>query len=228
MSEGLITASTPHFGRQQSTMDEKMPVSDTHVADANSTSEPDVEKAGPVGADAAAPAHPYAKYQRPVTLALLAATILGWWICATILPATRHRWIVQTLFAWSFIAIIAFRYIPTSIVTRPIEAVWVPLVQDPFLRLPSVVRFTMGWLALLAIIFGSAFGFSLQAVSNASVLLASPARSDPLRDRIRRTVTVRFLSSACLSSSFASGRHLPTAPPSNGAPLLVRGAAASR
>lgn len=29
----------------------------------------------------------------------LAALIFGWWVSATILPATRHRWIVQTIFA---------------------------------------------------------------------------------------------------------------------------------
>src|SRR5882762_2366627 len=67
---------------------------------------------------------------RRLKLFALAALILGWWISATILRATRHRWIVQTFFAWSFIAIIAFLFIPNSVVTRPVEAVWVPLVQE--------------------------------------------------------------------------------------------------
>ena len=29
---------------------------------------------------------------RPLVLALLAAVILGWWVSATVLKATRHRW----------------------------------------------------------------------------------------------------------------------------------------
>jgi len=60
----------------------------------------------------------YTRY-RPYILSTVAATIIGWWISATILPATRHRWyaqhwsvcyvvthetrIVQTLFAWAFV-----------------------------------------------------------------------------------------------------------------------------
>lgn len=57
---------------------------------------------------------------------------------------------------------IAFRFIPNTVVTRPVEAVWEPCVSRPFLKLPWAVRLTMGWLALLAIVFGSAFGFPLQ------------------------------------------------------------------
>ncbi|THH30441.1 hypothetical protein EUX98_g3745 [Antrodiella citrinella] len=100
---------------------------------------------------------------RPFILGGLALVILGWWISATILKATRHRWIVQTLWAWFFITVIAFRYIPNRVVTRPIEAVWTPLVQKPFFALPYRVRLTMGWLALVGIVFGSAFGFKLEA-----------------------------------------------------------------
>ena len=29
---------------------------------------------------------------RPLVLVLLAAVILGWWVSATVLKATRHRW----------------------------------------------------------------------------------------------------------------------------------------
>lgn len=64
---------------------------------------------------------------------------------------------------------IAFRFIPNSIVTRPVEAVWVPCVQTPFFKLPYTVRLAMGWLALLGIVFGSAFGFELTGVSLPSV-----------------------------------------------------------
>ncbi|ETW80959.1 concentrative nucleoside cotransporter [Heterobasidion irregulare TC 32-1] len=101
-----------------------------------------------------------------VVLISLAALILGWWVSATILTATRHRWIVQTLFAWFFLAIIAFRFIPNSAVTRPVEAFWVPVVQKPFFALPRLVRLAMGWGALLAIVFGSAFGFKVTGNTN--------------------------------------------------------------
>jgi len=103
-------------------------------------------------------------FVRRLELLALAALILGWWISSTILHATRHRWIVQTFFAWSLIAIIAFRFIPTSVVTRPVEAVWIPLVQKPFFTLPKIARYGLGWLALLAIVLGSAFGSRLENV----------------------------------------------------------------
>lgn len=73
--------------------------------------------------------------------------------------------IVQTLFAWAFILIIAFRFIPNSVVTRPVSAIWMPVVQDPWYRLPYMVRLSIGWLCLLGIVFGSAFGFRLDGVS---------------------------------------------------------------
>jgi CNT family concentrative nucleoside transporter len=60
------------------------------------------------------------------------------------------------------IRIIAFRYIPNSYVTHPVSAIWDPLVSRPWYRLPYSIRLTIGWLCLLAIVFGSAFGFPLQ------------------------------------------------------------------
>jgi len=72
--------------------------------------------------------------------------------------------IVQSLFAWFFIGVIAFRYIPNSVITRPVESVWLPLVQRPFFGLNYRIRLAMGWLCLLAIIFGSAFGFKVPEV----------------------------------------------------------------
>lgn len=38
------------------------------------------------------PRNPLYPRLRPLILAGLALLILGWWISATILPATRHRW----------------------------------------------------------------------------------------------------------------------------------------
>ncbi|KIK47142.1 hypothetical protein CY34DRAFT_799685 [Suillus luteus UH-Slu-Lm8-n1] len=106
------------------------------------------------------------KRLRVVTLIALAALILGWWISSTILTATRGQWLVQTIFAWFFLLIIAFRFIPNSAVTGPISAVWMPCVQVPWYKLPRTARLTIGWLCLLAIVFGSAFGFPLTGNSD--------------------------------------------------------------
>lgn len=98
----------------------------------------------------------------------------------TLLTWITNR-IVQTIFAWAFIlyamafeipsrvtdkrnSIIAFRFIPNSVISKPVAAVWIPLVQIPFYRLPYYTRLSLGWLCLLGIIFGSAFGFKLQIV----------------------------------------------------------------
>ncbi len=61
--------------------------------------------------------------------------------------------------------LIVFQYAPTTILTKPIEALWVPLVERPWYTLGYRVRLAIGWLCLLAIIFGSAFGFELKDVS---------------------------------------------------------------
>ncbi|KIJ67838.1 hypothetical protein HYDPIDRAFT_107355 [Hydnomerulius pinastri MD-312] len=101
------------------------------------------------------------KKLRVFTLIALAALILGWWISATVLKATRGRWLVQTIFAWFFLITIAFRFIPNSVITRPVSAIWIPFIEEPWYRLPRTVRLTVGWLCLLGIVFGSAFGFPL-------------------------------------------------------------------
>ncbi|KAJ7782883.1 Na+ dependent nucleoside transporter C-terminus-domain-containing protein [Mycena metata] len=103
---------------------------------------------------------------RPFILTGVALVILGWWISATILKATRHRWIVQSIFAWFFILVIIFRYVPASVVSKPVGAVWNPLIQEPWYRLSYPIRLSIGVLCLLAIIFGSAFGFPLEANTN--------------------------------------------------------------
>ncbi|KIK68833.1 hypothetical protein GYMLUDRAFT_34826 [Collybiopsis luxurians FD-317 M1] len=107
----------------------------------------------------------YQRY-RPFLLAAVAAVIIGWWISATVLKATRHRWIVQTLFAWFFVFVIAFRFIPNSVVSKPVGNVWEACIQDPFFKLPYHSRLALGWLCLLGIVFGSAFGFPLEENTN--------------------------------------------------------------
>src|SRR6266702_1074386 len=111
---------------------------------------------------------------RVVSLVALALLILGWWISSIIIQATRHRWIVPTIFAWAFLLIIAFRFIPNSVVTRPVEAVWVPVVQEPFFRIPKYIRFGFGWLSIIAVILGSAFGFKLENVRHRRCLVFLP------------------------------------------------------
>ena len=112
---------------------------------------------------------------RVATLVGLALLILGWWISSITIHATRHRWIVQTIFAWAFILIIAFRFIPNSVVTRPVEAVWVPLVQEPFFRIPRYIRFALGWFSIIAVVLGSAFGFKPENVRVLCPLFPCPA-----------------------------------------------------
>jgi CNT family concentrative nucleoside transporter len=107
----------------------------------------------------------WSKY-RPFILTGVATMIFGWWVSATVLKATRHRWIVQTFFAWFLIIVIAWRFIPNSVVTRPVGAFWLPCVQDPWLKLHRNLRLAIGWLCLLGIIFGSAFGFKPVGNSN--------------------------------------------------------------
>lgn len=143
----------------------------------------------------------FTKYE-PFILGITAAVILGWWISATVLKATRHRWYVGASFlildpnlshaflsglcrlfsrgslscTRTIVAVIAFvqyskfhrvivfRYVPNTVVTRPVEAVWKPLVEKPFFALHYRVRLAIGWLCLLALVFGSAFGFALPEV----------------------------------------------------------------
>ncbi|KAJ7594748.1 Na+ dependent nucleoside transporter C-terminus-domain-containing protein [Mycena floridula] len=97
---------------------------------------------------------------RPFILGATALVILGWWISAMIL--TRYRWIVQSIWAWFFILVIAFRFIPNRVVTKPVGAIWRPVVSRPWNSLPYRGRLAIGWSCLLAIVFGSAFGFKLE------------------------------------------------------------------
>ena len=53
----------------------------------------------------------------------------------------------------------------TSVTYQPgayVALRWIPLVQRPFFSLPEIVRYGLGWLALLAIIVVSAFGFKIE------------------------------------------------------------------
>lgn len=63
-----------------------------------------------------------------------------------------------------FYSVILFRYVPNTVVTRPIEALWKPLLERPFFALHYRIRLAIGWLCLLALVFGSAFGFALPEV----------------------------------------------------------------
>jgi len=67
-------------------------------------------------------------------------------------------------------SVIAFRFIPNSVVSKPVGTIWQTTVQGPFFSLPYYVRLVIGWLCLLAIVFGSAFGFKLENVSKCILL----------------------------------------------------------
>ncbi|CCM05697.1 uncharacterized protein FIBRA_07929 [Fibroporia radiculosa] len=155
-ASGIAVERSASRSSSYSASNEKQPIPDAEVQPAKDTLITD-------GEEATVPNTVWHARLRILLLAGLAATILGWWITSTILPATRHRWIVQTFWAWFFLGVIAFRWIPNSIVTRPVAAVWVPCVQAPWYKLPYSVRLAVGWLCLLAVVFGSAFGFKLTA-----------------------------------------------------------------
>ena len=76
-----------------------------------------------------------------------------------------HLFVKSARLNYRFSRVIAFRFIPNSVVSKPVAAVWGPVVAKPFGRLPRHVKLGLGWLALLAIVFGSAFGFPLPGVS---------------------------------------------------------------
>ena len=63
------------------------------------------------------------------------------------------------MWAWFFVLVIVFRFVPISVVSRPVERVWSSLVAAPLAPLPYRARLALLWLAALAITFGSAFGF---------------------------------------------------------------------
>lgn len=99
----------------------------------------------------------YRHIYRPIAHALLIAFGLGFWIPTIIV--NRRYWIPVTVIVWFFIALILFRYIPNTVVTRPVEKVWTSAVSEPWFKLGYRVRLAIGWLCLLALCFGSAFGF---------------------------------------------------------------------
>lgn len=66
-----------------------------------------------------------------------------------------------TVIVWFFIGLIFFQYVPTTTFSRPIERTWIATVETPFMKLGSRIRLGLGWLALLGLVFGAAYGFTL-------------------------------------------------------------------
>ena len=113
-----------------------------------------------------------------------------------------------------FLGLIFFHFVPSKLFFRPVAAAWEVTVGRSFRGLPYYVRLTMGWLCLLGIIFGSAFGFPVAQVCFAS----SHVRFSLvtyfgilIRVQIPILGTGPFQSLASLCSNFASGPHLSTA-----------------
>lgn len=78
-------ADLAHRSRSSSSYDKKEIISDPETPDTNFETEKE-EK----------PPTFYRRY-RPYILSGVAAAILGWWISATVLPATRHRWCASVI-----------------------------------------------------------------------------------------------------------------------------------
>jgi hypothetical protein len=90
----------------------------------------------------------------------------------------RHHFLLSVIDTPVY-SVIAFRFIPNSFVTQPVGAVWVPFVQDPWYRLPRTTRLTIGWIALLGLVCGAAFGFPLTGVSVLRTKLMKSSQTSP-------------------------------------------------
>lgn len=91
----------------------------------------------------------------------LICLLLGWWLPGIIREETRHRWVITTIWSWFFILLILFhndRYISKAPFQNAIGAAWTTVVAKPWGMIPHYPRIAIGWLALLALYFGSAFG----------------------------------------------------------------------
>ncbi|SNX83026.1 related to Sodium/nucleoside cotransporter [Melanopsichium pennsylvanicum] len=91
----------------------------------------------------------------------LIGLILGWWLPGIIRQETRHRWVITTFWSWFFILLILFhndRYLHKAPVANAIESVWTKALAKPWSKIPHYGQIGLGWLALLALYFGSAFG----------------------------------------------------------------------
>lgn len=71
---------------------------------------------------------------------------------------------MQTLWAWFFVLVIVFRFVPISTLTGPVSAVWSNTVASTVASLPCRGRLALLWLGAVGITFASAFGFARPAV----------------------------------------------------------------
>jgi len=102
----------------------------------------------------------FAHLQRPFLHAALIMFGLAFWICTIIL--NRDYWIPVTVIVWFFIALIVSNYLPTDAIAGGIGRTWSNTVEGPWFKLPYMARLAAGWVCLLALLFGSAFGFPLE------------------------------------------------------------------
>ncbi|GJJ13673.1 hypothetical protein Clacol_007929 [Clathrus columnatus] len=93
-----------------------------------------------------------------VFLPLFAAVTLAWWVSGLVVKETKHEWIPRSIWAWFFLLVTLFRYIPASIISKPIGAVWSAAIANPFSNFSSRAKLGMLWACALAITFATAFG----------------------------------------------------------------------
>ncbi|KIJ50879.1 hypothetical protein M422DRAFT_203882 [Sphaerobolus stellatus SS14] len=108
---------------------------------------------------------PSTGFKRPgrkggIMLAVSAIVILAWWAVSIGLPFSRHRWIPQTFWAWFFLLVILFRFIPASVISKPISKVWDAAIGNPIAKLPRRGQLALAWTGALGITFGTAFGMA--------------------------------------------------------------------
>lgn len=80
--------------------------------------------------------------------------------------------LVQSLWAWFFILVIVFRFVPVTAVSKPVSAVWNAAIGNPISMLPSRGRLALAWAGALGITFGTAFGISRPEVCHSTLKLS--------------------------------------------------------
>ncbi|PWN27391.1 hypothetical protein BDZ90DRAFT_232369 [Jaminaea rosea] len=110
----------------------------------------------------------FAVYFRDLVLVLF---LIAWFVVTLINddPKVAHRRIPIGIISMCAVLLILFhnsRYLPQRPIVRVISTVWGTGVNKPWSMLPSRGKLAVGWLALLALIFGTTYGLPENEASN--------------------------------------------------------------
>lgn len=110
----------------------------------------------------------FAVYFRDMVMVLF---LLAWFIVTLINddPKVAHRRIPIGIISWGAILLILFhnsRYLPQRPIVRVISAVWTTALGKPWSMLPYYGKLAVGWISLLALLFGTTYGLPENEASN--------------------------------------------------------------